>query len=356
MVRYAAQDMQTPGMRPIAMRRIAGLAMVAGFAYALQELSKVWLDVDDDEEEAVRRLAAPWAKNSNIWFLDRKPSGELRYLDLSFLDPYNYWKRPITAVIRNQPWEDKAIQSAKEVFEPFLGTDIAFGTLMEVYKNKKESGGRVYNERDLPHRQLADQATHILSSLQPGLTANIVRTVRAVNEEVTRSGRKYDLGDEMAAWVGFRVTTLDPKVSLYYRVYDFQDGKRGADSALSQTLRDPNAVSGDDIDAAFSRSMKIRRKAYEDMFLVIEAARKSGLSGFAISRVLSNSGVSAKDRTHLLRGRMPRWRPSRSSMVQADKKARTLFGEEARRDIHRRYIDLLQRAHGVSNEDLVLSR
>lgn len=356
MVRYAAQDMQTPGMRPLAMRRIAGLAAAAGFAYALQELTKALLDVDDDEEEAVRRLSAPWSRNSNILFLGRQQNGDLRYIDLSFLDPYNYWKRPLTAVLRDQPWQQKAAQAAGELLEPFLGTDIAAGALYEVMSNKKESGGRVFNENDRPHRQLTDILDHLRKSLQPGVAANIERTIRAVRGEVSRSGRTFDLGDEMAAWGGWRVTTLDPKVSLYYRTYEFNDMKRDATASLNVTLRDPNPVSDRDIEAAFGRAMRIRRQAYEDMFLIIESARKSGVSRLELIRVLLSSGVSRTDIAFLMQGKMPPWIPTRSSVAGARRKADALFGSATGTEFARRYTNVARLARDVPADELALSR
>ena len=70
------------------MRRMAGLAIVSGFAYALQEAAKSMIGMDDDEEEAMRVIAPKWSKNSNIMPLSRNEKGEIRYIDLSFLDPY----------------------------------------------------------------------------------------------------------------------------------------------------------------------------------------------------------------------------------------------------------------------------
>jgi len=49
-------------------------------------------------EQAVRTLSPPWGKNSNFMFTDINEDGLLEHYDLSYVDPYNYWKRPITAI------------------------------------------------------------------------------------------------------------------------------------------------------------------------------------------------------------------------------------------------------------------
>ena len=85
MLSYVAQDFKTPGRKKMALRRMAGMAISAGAIYALQAVSKVILSVDDEEDEATRKLAAPWQRNSNLWYLNREKDGSLRYIDLSFL-------------------------------------------------------------------------------------------------------------------------------------------------------------------------------------------------------------------------------------------------------------------------------
>ena len=108
--------MADPNLRGLALRRVAGLSIASGFAYAAQALAMSMLGVGDDEEEAFRDLAAPWQRNSNIIPIDRDEKGHLRFIDLSFLDPYNYWKRPINAILRDQPYEEIAKEIAREAF------------------------------------------------------------------------------------------------------------------------------------------------------------------------------------------------------------------------------------------------
>ena len=100
MLRYLKQDMQDPDMSGVVPKRIAGLAMASGGAFALQEFLKASLDIDDDEEEAIKLLAPPWSKNSNLAYVSRE-DGNVQYIDLSSLDPYSYWKRPINALLRD---------------------------------------------------------------------------------------------------------------------------------------------------------------------------------------------------------------------------------------------------------------
>lgn len=350
MVRYTAKDLKDPKMRPIALRRMAGMAMVAGFAAGLQALSKIWLDIDDDEEQAIRDLAAPWNRNSNIFFTGRDKNGELRFIDLSYLDPYNYFKRPINALIQDRPFEDKLKDVAREMIEPFAGTDIVAGALFEVAANKKRSGGRVFRENDTLDKQAKDIANHLRKAIQPGAAANAERMWKAMRGESSPSGKKYKLKDELYALGGWRSTTIDPKIALYYRSFEFKDGLKDAGGDLYKALRSKNEVPREDILDAYKKAIKLRKNTYDKFRRIVTAGRKSGLSDRDIRTILKNSHVSEKDRNILLRDRKPRWTPSETTRKADIKKAKALFGREVSKVIRQRYKDLARDIRGLGRK------
>lgn len=337
MLRYLASDMKDPALRPMAIRRATGLAIASGFAYALQALSMATMGMDDDDDEAVRRMAAPWQRNSNLLYTGRDKDGNIRFIDLSFLDPYNYWKRPIMAILRDQPYEDMASDIAKETLSPFLGTDIAAGAIFEVMANKKESGAPVYGEHDEVVNQIGDIANHLRKNLQPGIASNLERTWKAMRGDVSPSGRKYDIYDEAWAWVGFRLSTLDPKTALRYRAFDFRDAKSQADKKLRDTILKDRDADSDDIRDSYDLTNRLREQAYREMFLLVEAAKKSGMSKSDIMAVLKSSGISAADRLAIMSGDVPKYAPSRRTVKQQADKARAAFGNDAAKEVIKRY-------------------
>jgi hypothetical protein len=337
MLRYIAQDMADPKTRPIAIRRGIGIALVSSFSFALQKLSMALLGFDDEDDEATRIMAAPWQRNANLVYTGRDEDGNLRYIDMSFLDPYNYWKRPIMAIMRGQSFEDATKDIAIETMTPFFGTDILAGTLFEIMANKKESGAPVYKEHEHPLDQMGDIANHLRKAIQPGIANNLERTYKAISEESTSTGRKYSLQDELAAWVGFRMSTLDPKTALYYRSFDFKDAKSEADKVIRDVIRDPKDVNEDDLRDAYDGAMKIRQKAYGEMISLVKAARRAGMSTPQVSKVLRNSGLSAVDVAALVNGKIPKWRPSSDSINDQAQKAKTMFGIDQARKVRQRY-------------------
>jgi hypothetical protein len=342
---YLKEDMKDPALRPLAMRRGLGLSLASGMAYAAQLVFMAMMGVDEDEEEAFRDLAAPWQKNSNIIPLSRDENGNLRFLDVSFLDPYNYWKRPINAILRDQPYEDMAISIAEEVLLPFFGTDIAAGAIRDVFTNTKETGGRVFNPQDDPASQTSDIANHLRKALQPGFVSNMERTVKALAGKVSPSGKKYTLEDEMLALMGFRISTHDPKAALYYKSFEFRDMKKDATSIMTAVARDPNAVSDSELVSAYERAMVVRSRAYVQMARLVNAAKESGMTDAQLRSSLRLSGISKNDVNSLMRGEVPAYRPSKGYLRQAVNKARLLFPSRAD-DIEQRRKDLTKLSSG----------
>jgi hypothetical protein len=262
--------------------------------------------------------------------------GEIQYLDLSFLDPYNYWKRPITALMRDEPIEDTAVEVAREMLTPFFGQDIAFGAIMDVWNNKKDSGGRVYNPADTGDRQAMAIAGHLMKAVRPGVLANADRMWSAIRDERSPSGKKYRVGDEMAAIMGFRVTTLDPKIALFYRSYEFSEQMRDASSILNTIARNPNEVDDDDIMSAYHRADAVRAEAFKDMIQLVGSARKSGLQNRDILRLLRGAGISKRNAWAIVNERVPKWRPSNTFMRSAIKRADSIFDPETKAAFEKR--------------------
>lgn len=341
MARYTAQDLRSdnPAIRKMGIKRAVGMAFVSGLFYGLSALTRSWLGVDDDEEEAVRELAPPWQKNSTFMYVGRDEDGNLQYFDMTFLDAYGWWKRPLTAMMRNKPWREELASGLVDLFSPFLSEDIAFGAFTELIANQKASGGRIYDPKDDYTDQAQDAADHLRKALQPGLVGNVERTLKAFQGRSTPSGKKYDPGDEMLSWLGWRASTLDPRNALYYRAYDFTDGLRSAKGGLTRVLRDVNPVSDSEIEDAVETSMRKRTESFGDMRNIVAAARKSGLSNADAARILKSNSVSQENiRALLSEGPIPRLEIDNSEIVEASRALRARRDDtEAVRELQRRY-------------------
>jgi len=348
MIKYLREDLADPDMRPVALKRMAGIGMVSAGVYAAQAMAMSAFDVSEEEEEAIKLMAAPWAKNSNILVTGRDDQGRLEYLDLTHLDPYALMKRPLNALLRDQPAADAILDASVEILKPFLGWDISTNTILEFISNEKTSGGQVYNEADTFTNKAVATYMHFERGMGPSLIQNGRRMSKAMGGEISKGGKAYDVGDEMAAFVGFRKTTFDPKTALHFKAYEFSEGKRQSTSLLTSVFRDPNEVSDSDIREAFGRASTARRETFEDMANLVNAAMNSGLSKTQAMQVLRSNGVTKKDARALVGGGASAWTMSDSTLKNSIVKSDVLFGEQKSKQFVDRWT-LIQRLLNEEN-------
>lgn len=339
MLRTVASDLKSdnPKLRELGMRRAAGMALVSAAFWSLAAISKAMAGVGDDEEEAIRDLAPEWQKNSTFLYVGRDEKGNLRYFDMSFLDPYGYFKRPITAMMRNQPWEESLASGLRGMLEPFLGTDIAAGAIFEAVANQKDSGGKVYKEKDGAIDQAVDIADHLRKALQPGFVGNAERLVKAATDVRRSSGQPYSVEDELVALVGWRATTTDPKTALYYRSFEFTDAATEARKTITDTLRDANTVTPEDIADAKLRAKAKQEKAFKEMSRLVGAAEAAGMSKMQIVQALRLSNISQSNIAALMQGRTPEVTVTPQVAAQAIRQAMTMRGKEFASEVADRY-------------------
>lgn len=340
MMQLTAADMKSdnPGLRALGRKRAAGMALVSGGFYALAAMTAAAFGVGDDEEEALRDLAAPWSKNSTFLYTGRDADGKLRYFDMSFLDPYGYWKRPLTAMMRDQPWEDSAASGISDMLSPFFGADISAGAIFEVLANKKPTGGQVYNEHAGSVDQLQDIADHMRKALQPGFVSNAERLYLAGTEARREgSGQPYSVHDEVVSLLGWRAATLDTQTGLYYRSFDFSDALSDARKTLTRTLRSSNAVSEGDIRDSKRAAEAQYQKAFTEMGRLVSAAEVAGMSRGEIVQTLKLSGVAQRNIFALISGRVPSMDISMQAQAKAVRQARVMRDSEHAAEIARRF-------------------
>jgi hypothetical protein len=340
MMKLTADDLKSdnPGIRAIGRKRAAGMAMVSAGFYALSALTAAALGVGDDEEEALRDLSAPWSKNSTFLYTGRDADGKLRYFDMSFLDPYGYWKRPLTAMLRDQPWEDAAVSGLNDMLSPFFGADITAGAIFEVMANKKPTGGQVYNEHAGSVDQLQDIANHMRKALQPGFVSNGERLWLAGTEARREGGgQPYDMRDELVSLLGWRAATLDTQTGLYYRSFDFTDALADARKTLTRTLRSSNDVSEGDIRESKQAANAQYQQAFTEMGRLVGAAGAAGMSRQEIMQTLKLSGVAQRNIVALLNGRVPAMDIGMQAQAKAVQQARVMRDTEHAAEIARRF-------------------
>ena len=345
---YMKSDMNDPRLAKLGRRRAIGMVLAHGWAAGLSAATMAMVGIDDDEEEAVRKLGSPWARNSDLLIWGRNDKGQIETIDLSFLDPYNMLHKPIKALFRNQPVGDKLAQAVGELIGPFFGVDIAAGAIYEVIANRKIRGGPIYNADAPVTKQAGDIGEHLLLALGPGVFQNIRKVYKAMDGDVNSAGKPYVMADELLGAVGLRFSTFDPKFSLYFRANDYRESVANSRKYLSQVSGDLNEVSDSDLTEAFNTANDIRLQAFDEMRTLVNAARRSGVSDGDLRRVLRASGINKRDANAFARNRdAPKWRIGRSFMKGNIKRAKILLDRETAMEMRDRRNTIRQQARSI---------
>ena len=82
----------------------------------------------------------------------------MSYIDVSFLDPYDYWKKAFGAFTRSLTARDDAeameritrgaMEAAGELLRPFKSEQLVSGALTDILRNQDAAGRQIYNSQD----------------------------------------------------------------------------------------------------------------------------------------------------------------------------------------------------------------
>lgn len=166
---------------------------------------------------------------------------------------------------------------------------------------------------------------------------NVERLVKAAGDVRKSSGQPYSMEDELVALVGWRATTIDPKTALYYRSFEFTDAVAEARKTITETLRDANEITPEDIADAKARAQAKQEQAFKEMHRLVSAAESAGMSKMQIVQTLRLSNISQANIGSLMRGETPDVSITPQLAARAVRQASQMRGPEYAAEVFDRY-------------------
>jgi len=267
--------------------------------YATAEAFKALYDITEEEIQAIKRYVPDWSKNSTIIPI-RTDDGKLKYVDFSHANAYDTLIRPVQAVINavaeGRTDEDGIMDdflagiftATKELGEPFVSESIWTEAAADIIGRggRTRSGSRIYNDLDTPGDKARAIMKHLVEAQMPFSASQINRVFKAGLKDIEvlekgkfdKYGQTFELGDELAGFVGFRAVQLNPERSLNFKIADYQKGVRDSRSLFTaKSLRggpiDPRDIVQNYINA--NRALYNVRQGFQKD---IDAARVLGIS------------------------------------------------------------------------------
>ena len=314
-----------PQLRDLGLRRLLSFGTtVGGIPYFLSEVFKAKNDVSDEEIKALRRFVPEWSKNSTLLATGRDDKGNLKYIDFSYSNAYDFLTRPYRAVTNALAQTDASNESLKEalakgltdgvveIMEPFTSESIFIEGLVDstIRRGIGRDGRRVWKEQDDPLVKIGKGIFHVGETLTPGSISQLKRIGQAATGKTDKYGNLYNLQDELPGLFGFRSISSDPQRALTFMTTSFVRDLKGADNLFTAPLLRGGRVSKEDVINAYKYSQAQRFSVLKDMYKNIDAARTLGVSNGVITRKVKRKGLSKDVFNQLMRGKFTPTRPS----------------------------------------------
>ncbi len=293
-IKLAKTELQDPKTRSIGAQRLAGISVAATATAAIATASRFLMGVTGDDDEDLREFVAPWNENSQLVHLGKTPDGKYRYIDLSYTDPYEYLKKPVTAMMRGDDWEESLWEATVQAAEPFVGEEILAEKLLDISRNKKANGGTVFNEQDDVLKRRMDQLAHIYGALEPGTLSSARRIASGISGTVNAYGGSYNPKLEATAvFTGQRIIEIDISQALMFKAREFSREFSEANRIFGKVVHSKGDVTEQEIREAYQSSDKSRRKLFENIHKKTQAAIRLGLTGRQVLGALRTAHISS---------------------------------------------------------------
>lgn len=288
-------------IKKIGAKRMGGILTAGSITTGLATMSSYMLGITDEEDENNRIHMAPWNKNSQLIYLGQEEeTGNMKFIDMSFSDPYQYIKKPVMAVMRGESYQDKFSDGLWEMFSPFISEDILTQKFLDISRNKKAStGADVYNPEAPGGEQFADGLGHIMSALEPGTVSSFRRIWKGMNGEVSDNGKKYDPVQEWTALFGVRPQSIDLEKSMAFKASKYSDRVANAKKIYTTETYSKNR-SRESLDRAYKIANEARKGIFDEIHRAYDAAVKLGADRNKILGFFKDRRFSERER-HMIR-------------------------------------------------------
>ncbi len=303
-IRYMQQDLASsnPRIHLMGAKRLAGLIAVATVPKAVSMLTRWLAGMDKDDEKDLRRFLPEWSRNADIYFQGSDGKGRYRLIDASYLDPWNYFKKPLTAFLNADNVWDGVKAAVKEALEPYAGEGLVTKLLLDLARNRDDEGRPIANREDDFSERAKAYGKHAWRTFEPGFIAQGRRIHMAATGRVENSGRAYDLpGELQAVLTGARSQSVDVGQALISKARRFASDKREIENIYTEVRDRKGNVTTLEKGEAQARMEKLRRRRYEAFAADIAAAQRLGVSKPMVMLALKGGGVGDVDVVLLLK-------------------------------------------------------
>lgn len=311
-LRYAFEDINGPTEKHKAegIKRLAGaMAQISAGAFAVNLLSQLASGIGDDEEEDVRRMLPPWAKDASLAWLPKSKDGTYNFINLSYINPYNALTDPFIAMMSGFARGDKPEEILAQAFgsflSPFSSEQPVSATIADAMRNRTQTGKQIYNPQDDITTKTSKIMLHIFGkTFTPGTVTRLrERIIPAIQGETVGVRAPAPVREIAAELTGVRFETLDMKAAFSNKAWEFSKAANEAERIFRDVATRRRKVNEQEQIDAYRRSEQTRYEIWNEMYRDYMAVRRAGASQSEAVRLMTDIGISKKEAQAIARGR-----------------------------------------------------
>ena len=333
---------ENTAIQKIGMRRLTGaVATTSMLPAGLVSLGSALTGVEKEKIDAYKRsFAAPWDRTASlIPIASDKDGNPTQFINFSYMNPYDYLKRPVERVFQEVANGNRNEESNQEIFfqslasglgefmTPFVDPAFSLQAALEARNGETSTGKKIWGVSNTTGDKIAKGLYHFIDTALPTITPyrlqadmgvkkaqfmgvefspptgslkNFPRAVfgstngKGEDEKIIdRMGREIDVAETMVqAFTGLKVIKPQVERTLRYRGFEANDAIKDATNQLNRLLRSNDPQGAQRILQGYINQNESRFRVLRDMYAAIEDARALGLPERVIEQQLKEAKVA----------------------------------------------------------------
>jgi len=280
-LRYAGEDLKTPGMRRYGFERLIGVLAATTATVAITRLGMWATGFNDRKMQALRRFVAPYQKNATLM-----PTGadgkDVGYVDISYTDPYEVFKGPAFAVASGRDPEESILNATKDFLESYIGPSILANSIASAIYGKTPQGRAIRNPQDTTLDQTLSTINYLWRQNEPATVSQLRRIGYALTGQpdttVSKYGRVYKPSEELTALFGIRPQSINVSKALESKASRFNTDMADVGRIFTETYGAVGNVPEAKVREQFEKMQNRRRVMFDEANKDFHAAMLLGLS------------------------------------------------------------------------------
>jgi hypothetical protein len=280
-LRYAAEDLKTPGMRRYGFNRLIGVLAATTATVAITRLGMWATGFNDRKMEAMRRFVAPYQKNATLM-----PTGsdgkDVGYVDISYTDPYEVFKGPAFAAASGKDPEESIANAILDFLESYVGPSILASSIVSSLSGRTLQGRTIVNPQDTRLDQTLDRVGYLLRQNEPATVSQFRRIGYALTGQpdttVSKYGRIYKPSEELSALFGIRPQSINVSKALESKASRFNTDMADVGRIFTETYGAVGNVPESKVREQFAKMENRRKVMFDEANKDFHAAMLLGLS------------------------------------------------------------------------------